>query len=88
MFLYQQQVKQQGLIQSMSRKGNCLDNAAMESFFGILKSECFHGEQFKSVDELEQKVKEYIHYYNHKRIKVKLKGLSPVQYRIQSLKVY
>ncbi len=88
MFLYQQQVKQQGLIQSMSRKGNCLDNAAMESFFGILKSECFHGEQFKSVDELEQKVKEYIHYYNHERIKVKLKGLSPVQYRIQSLKVY
>ena len=47
----------------------------------------FHGEQFKSVDELEQKVKEYIHYYNHERIKVKLKGLSPVQYRIQSLKV-
>lgn len=87
MFLYQQQVNQQGLIQSMSRKGNCLDNAAMESFFGIIKSECFHGEQFKSVDELEQKVKEYIHYYNHERIKVKLKGLSPVQYRIQSLKV-
>lgn len=87
MFLYQQQVKQQGLIQSMSRKGNCLDNAAMESFFGILKSECFHGEHFKSVDELEQKMKEYIHYYNHERIKVKLKGLSPVQYRIQSLKV-
>ena len=83
---YQQEIKQHGLTQSMSRKGNCLDNAAMESFFGILKSECFYGEQFNSVDELEQTVKEYIHYYNHERIKVKLKGLSPVQYGPQSLK--
>ena len=83
---YQQQLQQHGLIQSMSRKGNCLDNASMESFFGILKSECFYGEKFNSVDELEQTVKEYIHYYNHDRIKVKLKGLSPVQYRNQSLK--
>lgn len=83
---YQQQLKQHGLIQSMSRKGNCLDNASMESFFGILKSECFYGEKFNSVEELEQTVKEYIHYYNHERIKVKLKGLSPVEYRTQSLK--
>lgn len=75
-----------GLKQSMSQKGNCLDNASMESFFGILKSECFHGKEFKSVDELEQTVKEYIHYYNHERIQVKLKGLSPVEYRTQSLK--
>ena len=58
----------------------------MESFFGILKSECFYGEEFKSIDELEQSVKEYIHYYKHDRIKVKLKGLSPVHYRTQSLK--
>ena len=83
---YQKQLTDNGLIQSMSRKGNCLDNAAMESFFGILKSECFYGEKFNSVDELEQTVKEYIHYYNHERIKVKLKGLSPVGYRTQSLK--
>ena len=86
MRFYQKQLAERGLTQSMSRKGNCLDNAAMESFFGILKSECFYGEEFKSVDELEQKVKEYIHYYNHERIKVKLKGLSPVEYRKQSLK--
>ncbi|MDM1271025.1 IS3 family transposase, partial [Acinetobacter indicus] len=86
MRFYQQQLQQHGLIQSMSRKGNCLDNASMESFFGILKSECFYGEEFNSVEELEQTVKEYIHYYNHERIKVKLKGLSPVQYRTQSLK--
>ncbi len=84
---YQQQLKQHGLTQSMSRKGNCLDNASMESFFGILKSECFYGEEFQSVDELEQTVKEYIHYYNHERIKVKLKGLSPVEYRTQSSKI-
>lgn len=84
---YQQRLKEHGLIQSMSRKGNCLDNAAMESFFGILKSECFYGENFNSLDDLEKTVKEYIHYYNHERIKVKLKGLSPVQYRNQSLKI-
>lgn len=85
MHYYQQQLKENGLTQSMSRKGNCLDNAAMESFFGILKSECFHGQKFTSIDELEQTVKEYIHYYNHDRIKVKLKGLSPVEYREQAL---
>ncbi|WP_031944229.1 MULTISPECIES: IS3 family transposase, partial [Acinetobacter] len=78
--------KQHGLIQSMSRKGNCLDNAVIESFFGILKSECFHGEKFQSTDELEKTIREYIHYYNHERIKVKLQGLSPVQYRNQFLK--
>lgn len=82
---YQQQLKQHGLTISMSRKGNCLDNAAMESFFGILKSECFHGCEFASIDELEQTVKDYIHYYNHDRIKVKLKGLSPIEYRKQAL---
>ncbi|MFA2961542.1 IS3 family transposase, partial [Acinetobacter pittii] len=79
-------LKQHGLIQSMSRKGNCLDNAVIESFFGILKSECFHGEKFQSTDELEKTIREYIHYYNHERIKVKLQGLSPVQYRNQFLK--
>ena len=86
MCYYQQQLKDNGLTQSMSRKGNCLDNVSMESFFGILKSECFHGKRFSSVDELEQTVKEYIHYYNYERIRVKLKGLSPVEYRIQSLR--
>ena len=82
---YQYLLKQKGITQSMSRKGNCLDNAVMESFFGILKSECFYGQKFNSIEELEQAVNEYIHYYNHERIKVKLRGLSPVQYRTQSL---
>ena len=84
--IYQKQLKDNGLVQSMSRKGNCLDNAAMESFFGTLKSECFHTCKYDSVTELEAVLHEYIRYYNNDRIKLKLKGLSPVQYRTQSLK--
>lgn len=73
-----------GIRQSMSRKGNCLDNAQMESFFATLKSECFHGKHFHDVQELEKELHSYIHYYNHERIHCKLKGLSPVEYRTQS----
>ncbi|MGN6778219.1 transposase, partial [Rhizobium sp.] len=69
--------------QSMSRKGNCLDNAAMESFFATLKSEFFHPNQFDSIDNLRDGIEEYIRYYNNDRIRMKLKGLSPVQYRTQ-----
>lgn len=71
---------------SMSRKGNSPDNGMMESFFGILKSEMFYGYEktFKSLDQLERAITDYIFYYNHKRIKTKLKGLSPVQYRTKS----
>lgn len=74
-----------GLTQSMSRKGNCLDNAAMESFFGTLKSEFFYLSKFANVEELKSGLRRYMHYYNHERIKLKLKGLSPVQYRTQAL---
>lgn len=82
---YRQMLTGQGVTQSMSRKANCLDNAAMESFFGTLKSEYFYLNKFASVDELQAGIKQYIHYYNHDRIKLKLKGLSPVQYRTQAL---
>jgi putative transposase len=82
---YQTSLKSQGLAQSMSRKGNCLDNAAMESFFAVLKTEFFYLNKFSSVEQLENGIKEYIQYYNHERIKLKLKGLSPVQYRNQPL---
>lgn len=82
---YRRMLAEHGLTQSMSRKGNCLDNAAMESFFGTLKSEFFHLNRFASVEALEQGLRDYIHYYNHHRIKAKLKGLSPVQYRTQPL---
>ena len=69
---------------SMSRKGNSADNGMMESFFGILKSEMFYGfeKEFKSLEELEKAIIDYIDYYNNKRIKIKLDGLSPVNYRI------
>ena len=70
----------------MSRKGNCLDNAAMESFFGTLKSEFFYLNRFESIDALQAGIRKYIHYYNHERIKLKLKGLSPVRYRTQALR--
>lgn len=83
---YTRVLQQRGMVQSMSRKGNCLDNAAMESFFAVLKSEFFHTSKFGSVDELQTGLKKYIRYYNHDRIKMKLKGLSPVQYRTQPLR--
>jgi len=82
---YQRQLRDRQLVQSMSRKGNCYDNAAMESFFGVLKSEFFYLNKFDSIDALRDGLAEYIHYYNHDRIKLKLKGLSPVQYRTQPL---
>jgi putative transposase len=82
---FQRQLRERELVQSMSRKGNCYDNAAMESFFAVLKSEYFYLNKFDTVDELRSGLADYIHYYNHDRIKLKLKGLSPVQYRTQAL---
>jgi putative transposase len=82
---YQQHLKENGLLQSMSRKGNCLDNAVAENFFGLLKTEMYHNETFKDANELIEHIKEYIDYYNNKRIKLKLKGLSPIEYRNQAL---
>jgi putative transposase len=81
---YRKVLSERGLRLSMSRKGNCHDNAVIENFFGILKSECFHGHQFANVDVLINEIHDYISYYNHDRIKVKLKGLSPVDYRAQA----
>lgn len=78
---YQRRLQARNIAESMSRKGNCLDNAAMESFFAVLKSEFFHPNRFDSI----QSLKDGISDYNHQRIKLKLKGLSPVQYRTQSL---
>lgn len=78
---YQQSLKEHGVVQSMSRKGNCLDNAAIENFFGLLKSELLYLEEFESMEHFKIELDNYIHYYNHKRIKAKLNGMSPVQYR-------
>ena len=74
-----------GAVQSMSRKGNCYDNAVMENFFGHLKEELFHRVRFLSTDALATALREYIHWYNTERISTKLEGLSPVQYRAQAL---
>jgi len=82
---YQRMLESKGIIQSMSRKGNCLDNATMENFFGLLKSELLYLQKFSSIEEFEKELESYIFYYNNLRIKQKLKGLSPVQYRNQSL---
>ncbi|WP_434986990.1 IS3 family transposase [Vreelandella zhaodongensis] len=82
---YRRLVVEKRLLRSMSRKGNCLDNAAMESFFGTLKAEYFHLNRFDTIEQLQQGLSQYIHYYNHERIRTKLKGLSPVQYRTQAL---
>ena len=84
---YQQRLKDKGIRQSMSRKGNCLDNAVMENFFGLLKSELLYLREFKDVNEFRDELEKYIDYYNNQRIKGILKGLSPVQYRVQSSQV-
>jgi transposase InsO family protein len=80
---YQKRLADKGIRQSMSRKGNCLDNSIMENFFGLLKSELFYLREFSSIEEFKIELEKYIDYYNNRRIKSKLKGLSPVQYRIQ-----
>lgn len=81
---YQERLQQKGIRQSMSRKGTCLDNSVMENFFGLLKSELLYLREFSSMEEFRIELERYIDYYNNKRIKCKLKGLSPVQYRLQS----
>jgi putative transposase len=78
---YQETLTERGLVQSMSRRGNCHDNAAMESFFGVLKTEFFYLNEFMSVEQLRRGLANYIRYYNEERIKMQLGGLSPVGYR-------
>ena len=78
---YQYLLKEKGIVQSMSRKGNCLDNAIIENFFGILKSELFYLKKYTSLDQLKKEIIEYIKYYNKDRIKSNLNKMSPIQYR-------
>ncbi|EAP7661570.1 IS3 family transposase [Salmonella enterica] len=80
---WQRWLKDSGIVQSMSRRGNCLDNAVIESFFGTLKSECYYLNEYKSVEELKRDIISYIDYYNNLRIKEKLGGLSPIEYRLR-----
>lgn len=83
-YAYQKILRDNGVTQSMSRKGNCLDNAVIENFWGILKSELLYLQKFSSAEEFISELKKYIKYYNNDRIKAKLKGMSPVKYRTHS----
>lgn len=74
-----------GGVQSMSRKGNCYDNAVMENFFGHVKTEMYHGESFANLEQFYQAIDDYIHWYNNDRIQQRLKGLTPMEYRSQAL---
>ena len=84
---YQQMLREKGIRQSMSRKGNCLDNAVIENFFGLLKSELLYLQEFHSMEHFKQELIEYLDYYNNCRIKAKLKGLPPAIHRQQALSV-
>ena len=82
---YQRMLREKGIRQSMSRKGNCLDNAVIENFFGLLKSELLYLQEFQSMEHFKQELVEYLDYYNNRRIKAKLKGLPPAIHRQQAL---
>ena len=82
---YQRMLQKKGVRQSMSRKGNCLDNAVMENFFGLLKSELLYLQEFDSMEQFRHELIDYLDYYNNKRIKAKLKGLPPALHRQQAL---
>ena len=78
---YQHLLQEKGITQSMSRKGNCLDNAVIENFFGIVKAELFYLKKYYSISQLKKEINDYINYYNNDRIKLNLNGMSPIQYR-------
>ena len=82
---YQRMLKEKGIRQSMSRKGNCLDNAVIENFFGLLKSELLYLQDFESMEHFKKELIDYLHYYNNRRCKAKLKGLPPALHRQQAL---
>ena len=82
---YQRMLKKKGVCQSMSRKGNCLDNAVIENFFGLLKSELLYLQEFQSMEHFKQELIEYLDYYNNRRIKARRKGLPPAIHRQQAL---
>ena len=82
---YQRMLREKGIRQSMSRKGNCLDNAVIENFFGLLKSELLYLQEFESMEHFKQELIAYLDYYNNYRGKAKLKGLPSAIHRQQAL---
>lgn len=84
---YQRRLKEKGIVQSMSRKGNCIDNCIMESFFGVMKNEMFYGHEseFRTFGQLKEAVADYIDYYNNRRIRSKTKWMPPSKFREASM---
>ena len=82
MAAYHEMLLQKGIRQSMSRKGNCLENAVMENFFGHLKSVLLYNQIFTSIEHFISELHEYMRYYNYDRIKKKLNYMSPVAFRL------
>ena len=82
---YQRMLREKGIRQSMSRKGNCLDNAVIENFFELLKSELLYLQDFESMEHFKRELIDYLDYYNNRRIKAKLKGLPPAVHRQQAV---
>lgn len=83
---YVSALREGGFVQSMSRKGNCLDNAATEQVFGHIKDEFFRGRDWETFEEFKADLEAYIHHWNHARRQVKLKGLTPAEFREQALR--
>ena len=81
---FSKKLRDNNIFQSMSRKGNCLDNSPMENFFGLLKQEMYYGKTYHSFENLNEAITKYIYYYNNKRIKAKLTGMSPIEYRLHT----
>ena len=88
MHKYRNKLKDNNILQSMSRKGNCHDNSVMENFFGLMKQEMYYDYVYYSFDSLKRAVSQYIHYYNNYRIKKNLGWQSPVKYRINNTLTY
>lgn len=86
---YSAELQEHGIVQSMSRKGNCLDNSIMETFFGRLKNEMFYGfeKDYSTFEEFSKAIDDYISYYNNKRIQKKTNWMSPVDFRCSSIGV-
>lgn len=85
---FKDKIKKAGMTQSMSRIGKCIDNGPMEGFFGILKTEMFHGKTFKSIEDLKQAIIKYIEFYNEKRFQKRLRCMAPLEYRNHAPKMY
>ena len=87
MYQFSQILDEHGIRQSMSRKGNCIDNCIMETFFGRMKNEMFYGceSRYKTFEQFDTAVEEYIHYYNNERIQAKTKWMPPAKYREASI---